>query len=178
VAVNLSAAQFKRGEVEGTVARVLEQSGLTPHLLELELTESILMTDTAEVLEIVSRLKKMGLGLSIDDFGTGYSSLSYLRSFSVNKLKIDQSFIGGLVTNPEDKAIITAIIQLAKSLKFKTIAEGVETELQMQQLCDMGCDEAQGYYYARPMPADALVDFLKNRYFTATEAVAPPRLFS
>jgi diguanylate cyclase (GGDEF)-like protein len=178
VAVNLSAAQFKRGEVEGTVARVLEQSGLTPHLLELELTESILMTDTAEVLEIVSRLKKMGLGLSIDDFGTGYSSLSYLRSFSVNKLKIDQSFIGGLVTNPEDKAIITAIIQLAKSLKFKTIAEGVETKLQMQQLCDMGCDEAQGYYYARPMPADALVDFLKNRYFTATEAVAPPRLFS
>ncbi len=160
VAVNLSAVQFKRGEIEETVASVLTHSGLPPHLLELELTESILMTDTSEVLEKVRRIKAMGVSLSIDDFGTGYSSLSYLRSFSVDKLKIDQSFTKGMITNPEDKAIITAIIQLAASLKFTTIAEGVESPAQMQALRAMGCEQAQGYYFGRPMPADALADFL------------------
>jgi diguanylate cyclase (GGDEF)-like protein/PAS domain S-box-containing protein len=160
IAVNLSAVQFKRGDIEKSVRQALEVSGLEPSLLELELTESILIQNVESVLANVKRLKALGVKLSIDDFGTGYSSLSYLKRFDIDKLKIDQSFVRDLATDPEDAAIVRAIIQMARSLSLRTIAEGVETEAMLQQLRDFGCNEAQGYYFARPMPAVEFASFL------------------
>ena len=159
VAVNLSALQFKRGDVEKSVARTLEMTGLDPALLELELTESILIQDTENVLAAVKRLKLMGIKLSIDDFGTGYSSLSYLKRFDADKLKIDQSFIRDLAVDAEDAAIVRAIVQMAHSLGLRTIAEGVETKEAQDLLRLYRCDEAQGYYYARPLPAAEFLMF-------------------
>lgn len=163
VAVNLSALQFKRGDIEQSVTKALLASGIEPGMLELELTESILIRDTENVLATVKRLKSMGVKLSIDDFGTGYSSLSYLKRFEVDKLKIDQSFIRDLATDPEDAAIVRAIVQMAHSLGLRTIAEGVETTLLLDHLRLNGCDEAQGYLYARPMPAEAFLAYLAAR---------------
>ncbi|WP_319240879.1 EAL domain-containing protein [uncultured Propionivibrio sp.] len=163
VAVNLSALQFKRGDVEKTVAEALEATGLDPSMLELELTESILIRDTESILAAVKRLKLMGIRLSIDDFGTGYSSLSYLKRFEVDKLKIDQSFVRDLAHNPEDAAIVRAIIQMAHSLGLKTIAEGVENREVLDLLKIYRCDEAQGYHFARPLPADRFLAFAAER---------------
>ncbi|HET8693678.1 MAG TPA: EAL domain-containing protein [Aquabacterium sp.] len=162
VAVNLSALQFRRGNLEEVVAQALKQSGLSPSLLELELTESVLISDTESVENRLRGLQRMGVTLSIDDFGTGYSSLSYLNRFSVDKLKIDQSFVRDLNRNPDDVGIVRAIIQMASSLGLKTIAEGVETETMAELLTQLGCDEAQGYYFARPMPADALTVWFRD----------------
>ncbi|MFA7278532.1 MAG: EAL domain-containing protein, partial [Sterolibacterium sp.] len=159
IAVNLSAVQFRRGDIEQSVIRALEASSLDPALLELELTESILINDSENVLATVQRLKRLGVKLSIDDFGTGYSSLSYLKRFQVDKLKIDQSFVRDLATDAEDAAIVRAIIQMADSFGLKTIAEGVETEHILRLLREFGCDEAQGYFFARPMPAGELPAF-------------------
>ncbi len=161
IAVNLSAVQFKRGNVEACVLQVLDETGFDPVLLELELTESILIQDVESILASVKRLKLLGVKLSIDDFGTGYSSLSYLKRFDVDKLKIDQSFVQNLATDPDDVAIVHAIIQMAHALNLKTIAEGVETAEMMQQLRILKCDEVQGYYYARPMPADEFERYAK-----------------
>ncbi len=160
MAVNLSAVQFKHGDLEKTVIRALSQSGLDPALLELELTESILISDTEKVLVMVQRLKALGIKLSIDDFGTGYSSLSYLKRFAVDKLKIDQSFVRDMSNDPNDAIIVRTIIQMAKSLNLKTIAEGVETQRQLAMLGLQRCDEAQGYYFAKPMPADEFAMYL------------------
>ncbi len=163
VAVNLSALQFKRGDIEASVAAALAASGLEPAMLELELTESILIGDTENVLATVKRLKLMGVKLSIDDFGTGYSSLSYLKRFEVDKLKIDQSFIRDLAIDAEDAAIVRAIIQMARSLGLRTLAEGVETRPALELLRLYLCDEVQGYYYGRPMPAADFMAFLTAR---------------
>jgi len=163
MAVNLSAVQFKRGDLEQCVVRALTQSGLDPAFLELELTESILIQDTEKVLEMVQRLKALGVKLSIDDFGTGYSSLSYLKRFAVDKLKIDQSFVRDMADDPNDAVIVRTIIQMAKSLNLKTIAEGVETEHQLALLRLQHCDEAQGYYFARPMPAEEFARYLAGK---------------
>ena len=119
----------------------------------------MLISDTDAVLATVKRLKQLGVSLSIDDFGTGYSSLSYLKRFEVDKLKIDQSFVRDLASDPEDAAIVRAIIQMASSLGLTTIAEGVETQTVLEQLRSFGCDQAQGYFFARPMPAAQLPDF-------------------
>ncbi|MDR7379669.1 diguanylate cyclase (GGDEF)-like protein/PAS domain S-box-containing protein [Rhodoferax ferrireducens] len=162
MAVNLSAVQFKRGSVEQSVVHALEETRLHPALLELELTESILIQNVEGVLDCVKRLKLLGVKLSIDDFGTGYSSLSYLKRFDIDKLKIDQSFVRDLGSDPDDAAIVRAIIQMARSLNLRTIAEGVETADMLHQLCAFGCDEAQGYYFARPMSADAVASFLRQ----------------
>ena len=162
MAVNLSAVQFKRGSVEQSVIRALEESCLNPALLELELTESILIQNVESVLDCVKRLKLLGVKLSIDDFGTGYSSLSYLKRFDIDKLKIDQSFVRDLGADPDDAAIVLAIIQMARSLNLRTIAEGVETADMLRQLRVFGCDEAQGYYFARPMSADELAGYLRQ----------------
>jgi diguanylate cyclase (GGDEF)-like protein/PAS domain S-box-containing protein len=153
MAVNLSAVQFKRGDVEKCVTDALALSGLNPALLELELTESILIKDTEKVLSTVRKLKALGVKLSIDDFGTGYSSLSYLKQFNVDKLKIDQSFVRDMADDPNDAAIVKAIIQMAKSLNLATIAEGVENERQLSLLRMQQCDEVQGFYFAKPLPA-------------------------
>ena len=160
VAVNLSALQFTHGDIEDSVARAIRDSGIAPEMLELELTESIMIRDTENVLATVKRLKSMGVRLSIDDFGTGYSSLSYLKRFAVDKLKIDQAFIRELVTNQDDAAIVRAIIQMACSLGLRTIAEGVETADVLDKLKLYRCDEVQGYYLGRPMPADDFMAYL------------------
>ena len=163
VAVNLSAVQFKRGDIEQSIARALNESGLDPAQLELELTESILIRDSENVLSSVRRLKQMGIKLSIDDFGTGYSSLSYLKRFEVDKLKIDQTFVRDLVDNPEDAAIVCAIVQMAHSLGLRTIAEGVESQPVLEILRGYGCDEVQGFHCGRPTPADSFMEFIAGR---------------
>ena len=163
MAVNLSAVQFKRGDLEQTVISALESSGHDPAALELEMTESILIGNSSAALATVTRLKSMGITISIDDFGTGYSSLSYLKRFAVDKLKIDQSFVRDLATDPEDAAIVLAIVQMAKSLGLTTIAEGVEDEAMLKRLRLYQCDEAQGYLFARPMPAEDFAAFVRAR---------------
>lgn len=154
IAVNISALQFKRGNLEQIITKALENSGFDPRLLELELTESILINDTDKVLEAVKNLKSLGIQLSIDDFGTGYSSLSYLKRFAVDKLKIDQSFVRDILTNSEDEIIVKTIIQMAECFNLKTIAEGVENSEVLQILSDFGCMEAQGYHFDKPLKAD------------------------
>ncbi len=163
VAVNLSAVQFKRSNLEKSVTLALTESGLSPEFLELELTESILIQDTENILGTVRRIKALGVKLSIDDFGTGYSSLSYLKRFAVDKLKIDQSFVRDMVNDPGDAAIVRAIIQMAKSLNLKTIAEGVEDESMLAPLCLHDCDEAQGYHFGRPMPAEEFARYILGK---------------
>lgn len=163
VAVNLSAVQFKRGDIEQSIARALEESGLDPEHLELELTESILIRDSENVLSSVKQLKHMGIKLSIDDFGTGYSSLSYLKRFEVDKLKIDQTFVRDLVDNTEDAAIVRAIVQMAHSLGLRTIAEGVENQRVLDVLRGYGCDEVQGFHCGHPMPAAAFMEFIAGK---------------
>ncbi|GAB3500954.1 hypothetical protein GCM10027399_27640 [Curvibacter fontanus] len=162
MAVNLSAIQFKRSNVELSVERALAESGLAPALLELELTESILIQNVENVLASVRRLKQLGVKLSIDDFGTGYSSLSYLKRLDIDKLKIDQSFVRDLAIDPDDATIVRAIIQMARNLNLQTIAEGVETEEMRDLLRSFGCDAAQGYLYSRPVPAQDIERLLRQ----------------
>ncbi len=162
MAVNLSAVQFGRGDLLASVTRALQESGLEPARLELELTESLLLDDAEATLETVRRLKALGLCLSIDDFGTGYSSLAYLRRFAVDKLKIDQSFVRDIVDDPEDAAIVRAIISMARALKLQVVAEGVENEEVARVLSLYHCHEAQGYHFARPMPEDAATAWLHD----------------
>jgi EAL domain-containing protein (putative c-di-GMP-specific phosphodiesterase class I) len=164
VAVNLSARQFDRGDLVSTVADVLEETGLDPSCLELEITESLLMENFETSSWTLDELKSVvgGLRVSIDDFGTGYSSLSYLKSLPIDLLKIDQSFVRDIPGDPDDAAITAAIIGLAHNLRLGVIAEGVETEEQVAFLRERGCDEAQGYYFSRPLPADEFVELLKS----------------
>jgi diguanylate cyclase (GGDEF)-like protein len=154
VAVNLSVIQFNCGDLVGQVREALAQSGLAPHCLELELTESILLHDTEAAMRTMCALKEMGVKLSIDDFGTGYSSLAYLKRLAVDKLKIDRSFVCDLGGDAGNEAIVQAIIQLGKTLQLSIIAEGVETEGQLQFLARHGCDEAQGYFFSQPLAAE------------------------
>jgi diguanylate cyclase (GGDEF)-like protein len=163
IAVNLSAVQFKRGDLHQTIVEALQDSGLSPQRLELELTESILIQDTESTLATVRALKNLGVLLSIDDFGTGYSSLSYLKRLAVDKLKIDQSFVRDLATDPDDAAIVRAIVQMAHGLKLATIAEGVEDALTLEHLRSFQCDEVQGYHFARPMPAEEFERYMRTR---------------
>jgi diguanylate cyclase (GGDEF)-like protein len=156
VAVNLSALQFKRGNILEAVERALGNSGLPPQRLELELTESILLQDTEAIIETLCAFKSMGVRLAIDDFGTGYSSLAYLKRLPVDKLKIDQSFIRQLGDGGKEEAIVRAIIQLGHTLQLTVTAEGVESPQQLDFLTSHGCNEAQGFLLGRPLPTDAL----------------------
>jgi diguanylate cyclase len=153
VSVNLSPVQFRRGDLDQQVHTALSRSGLAPAALELELTESLLLQDSEKFISLLMRVKALGVSLAIDDFGTGYSNLAYLQRFQVDKLKIDQSFVRKLQGNQQDQAIVMAIIQMAKSLQLSTTAEGIEDEVTRQVLVAMGCDQAQGYWFARPLPA-------------------------
>jgi diguanylate cyclase (GGDEF)-like protein/PAS domain S-box-containing protein len=153
MAVNVSAVQFRQTAFCEVIKRALGNSGLPPQYLELELTESLLLTNQDVMLSIVQHLKELGLSLAIDDFGTGYSSLNYLKQFHVNKLKIDRSFIREVTTNTDDAAITTAIINMAKSLNLTVIAEGVEDQSQFDFLYEHKCDEIQGYYISKPVTA-------------------------
>ena len=163
IAVNLSAVQFRQAKLPDLVSQVLLETGLPAHCLELELTEGVAMDDPLEAIAIMNNLHQRGVRMSIDDFGTGYSSLSYLKRFQVYKLKIDQSFVRDITEDPDDKAIVVAIIALARSLGFQTIAEGVETPGQLAFLREQGCDEVQGYFYSKPLPADAFEAFVRQR---------------
>lgn len=159
IAVNISALQFQRGNLEETIVSALKLSNLEAKYLELELTESVLIQDAEQTLQSIQKLKSLGLKLAIDDFGTGYSSLSYLKRFAVDKLKIDKSFIQDIAGGNENTAIVQAIIQIAKSLGLKTIAEGAETKEVVELLKTNGCDEVQGFYYAKPMPYDEFIAY-------------------
>jgi diguanylate cyclase (GGDEF)-like protein/PAS domain S-box-containing protein len=153
--VNLSARQFSRAELIADVRGALDRSGLDPRCLKLELTESAMMRDPLASLEIMKTFQAMDVHLVVDDFGTGYSSLSYLKRFPVESLKIDKTFVDSLGKDPENTAIVTAIVSLARSLGMKVIAEGIETEDQMVYLQGLNCDQGQGYHFSRPLPAAA-----------------------
>ncbi|HDS1820184.1 TPA: EAL domain-containing protein [Pseudomonas putida] len=153
VSVNISARQFSDGQLGTRIANILEESGLPPACLELELTESILMREVNEALQILASLKNLGLSIAVDDFGTGYSSLNYLKQFPIDVLKIDRTFVDGLPEGEQDAQIARAIIAMAHSLNLAVIAEGVETHEQLEFLREHGCDEVQGYLFGRPMPA-------------------------
>ena len=153
VAVNLSIVQFRQESLYESVRNALRLTKLDPTMLELEMTESVAMEDYERTIRVLNKLSALGVSLSIDDFGTGYSSLNYLKQFKIDKLKIDQSFIRDMERHPEDAAIITAIIGMARGLHFKTIAEGVETKSQLEFLRDNHCDQIQGYLFSKPVPA-------------------------
>jgi predicted signal transduction protein with EAL and GGDEF domain len=153
VAVNLSAKQFRRRDLDEGVARALGDAGIAPGLLELEITETSLMEDPEQAVRLLDRLREAGVRISVDDFGTGYSSLSYLTRLPLSALKIDRSFVRDAMSNPEAASIVRAVIDMAQALRFTVIAEGVETAAQEMLLRSHGCDQAQGYYYGRPAPA-------------------------
>lgn len=163
MAVNLSAAQFRQPGLPELVSQVLREEGLAPDCLELELTEGIAMHDPHGAVHTTNSLHERGVRMSIDDFGTGFSSLSYLKQFKIYKLKIDRSFVRDIGDNPEDQAIVAAIVSMARGLGLSTISEGVETEQQLAMLREQGCDEIQGYYYSRPLAADAFEAFVRAR---------------
>ncbi len=162
VAVNVSGAQFYQSDIVNHAAKCLRESGLAPHNLELEVTESVFMDDINQTIETLQQLHALGIELAIDDFGTGYSSLSYLRQFPIDRLKIDQSFIRNALNNQDDAAIARTIIALGHSLNLKVIAEGVETKEHETFLRGQNCDEVQGFRYSRPIPVDRFEEFLKN----------------
>ena len=159
MAINLSAIQFRAHNLPDLVANILKETGLPPEYLELELTEGVAMQDPQRAISMMNEIHSKGVRMSIDDFGTGYSSLSYLKKFNIYKLKIDQSFIRDINVDPEDKAIVAAIISMAKSLGLQTIAEGVETIGQLDYLHEQGCDEIQGYYFSKPLSIEEFEAF-------------------
>jgi EAL domain-containing protein (putative c-di-GMP-specific phosphodiesterase class I) len=161
IAVNVSAVQLRQYGFCELIRKVLHETHFAPPYLELELTESALLTNVDVTLSVIRELKGIGVTLAIDDFGTGYSSFSYLRQFQVSKLKIDRSFIRDVTVNPDDAAITTAMISMARSLHLKVIAEGVEDEAQMSFLRAHQCDEIQGYYFSKPLAVDKVADKLR-----------------
>jgi EAL domain-containing protein (putative c-di-GMP-specific phosphodiesterase class I) len=148
VAVNLAPSQFRLLDLVGQIRRALAATGLDPALLEIELTETAVMSDAEESVHILEAISRMGVLVSVDDFGTGYSSMSYLRRFPIDKLKIDRCFVEQMTTRPEDASIVGGIISLAHSLRLKVIAEGVETPEQLKMLTKLGCDQYQGFYFS------------------------------
>ena len=154
--VNLSARQFRHPGLVGEIAKVLEEAGLEPEGLALEITESVVMEDAAAAVGVLRELRALGVRLAIDDFGTGYSSMSYLKRFPVDFLKIDRSFVDGLGGDTDDEVIAAGMVGLAHALSLGVIAEGVETEVQLDRLREMGCEVAQGYHFAEPLTSDAL----------------------
>ncbi|HYD62693.1 MAG TPA: EAL domain-containing protein [Noviherbaspirillum sp.] len=160
VAVNLSARQFHQGDLAETIADILRELDLPPDLLEIELTEGILMEDTSQTAAILNKLHDMGVQISIDDFGTGYSSLSYLKRLPIQILKIDQSFVRDIHTDADDRAIVTAVIALAHSMKLRVVAEGVETPEQLAFLREYACDIMQGYLFSKPVTGDEVLSLL------------------
>lgn len=162
-AVNLSASFFQHRDFEETIEKCLLETGIPPECLELELTEATIMSDPQKVLGSMAAMKALGLQLSIDDFGIGYSSLSYLKKLPVDKLKIDQSFIHNIASDPDNAAVVRAVISIGRSMQLKVIAEGVENASQLAWLQAEGSEEAQGYYFSRPLPAKGITALLKQR---------------
>ena len=161
MAVNVSSVEFRNEDFLEGVRAILEETGLSPHYLGLELTESVLMQHAEFTVPVLKKLKAMGVRLAIDDFGTGYSSLSYLRQFPIDTLKVDQSFVNGINADTDDATIINAVINMGSNLNHRVIAEGVETVEQVAFLQAHGCDEGQGYYFSRPVPASQFAKLLE-----------------
>ncbi len=170
IAVNVSGRQFNEPDFVDMVSATLAESGLNPELLELELTESLLISNAQYALQKLQNLKKIGVYLAIDDFGTGYSSLAYLKHFPLDRLKVDKSFVDEILTDADDAAITEAIIAMAHSLKLKVIAEGVETTGQLQFLEDRGCDEIQGYHLSKPLSEQDLKEFMQGQAIKKMQA--------
>jgi EAL domain-containing protein (putative c-di-GMP-specific phosphodiesterase class I) len=168
ISVNLAASQFRDSALVDTIRSALDDADLEARYLEVELTESAVMTNPEQSVMILEQLSAMGVLVSVDDFGTGYSSMSYLRRFPIDKLKIDRVFINEIVSRPEDASIVRAIVSLAHSLRLKVVAEGVETAEQLDFLKAAGCDEYQGFHFSRPLPA---ADF--ERLMRQSSAAAP-----
>ncbi|MCR6651868.1 MAG: EAL domain-containing protein [Cellvibrionaceae bacterium] len=162
VAINLSSVQLYQPNLVECLLEVMQEQGANPENIELEITESAVMRNMDSAIATMRRLREKGFNISLDDFGTGYSSLSYLKRFPVGKLKIDQSFVQGLETDPVDAAIVRAVINLGHSLDMKVLAEGVETQGQLQRLGDEGCDYIQGFYYSRPLEAESLEAYMQR----------------
>nr|WP_314900375.1 bifunctional diguanylate cyclase/phosphodiesterase [uncultured Deefgea sp.] len=172
VAINISARQFQHPKFFALVQQVLAETAVDPQLIELEITEGVVMQDADHPIELLQRLRGLGVMLSIDDFGTGYSSLSYLKRFPINKLKIDQSFVRDMDSDQGDAAIVEAIIRLGHSLGLTVIAEGVETAAHLAALAQLECDELQGYYFSRPLPAADAQAFLHKKLLSeSTQSV-------
>ncbi|MEP4193462.1 MAG: EAL domain-containing protein, partial [Sneathiella sp.] len=165
VAVNISAAEFQGDDFVPLVRKVLYDTKLPANLLDIELTESVIMQDRGQTKRNMLRLKALGVRLSIDDFGTGYSSLSYLSHLPASVLKIDKSFIDGVMVNAKDAAIARTIISLGENLGMEVLAEGVENLEQVAFLKEAGCHQAQGYVFSRPVPAEEIIDFKKPKGF-------------
>ena len=163
VSVNIAAAQFRHGNLLQLVGAVLAEYDLDPRWLALEITESSIMKHAEQTIQTLLDLRAMGVSLAIDDFGTGYSSLSYLKRFPVDKIKIDQSFVRDISVDPNDAAIVAAIIAMSKQLGLKTVAEGVETEAQLQFLTRLECDAYQGYLFSRAIPAADITTLIQSR---------------
>lgn len=163
VAVNVTASQFRHGNLLSVIRHAVEEVGLDPRYLELEITESAVMTNPEESTAILEQLSRMGVLVSVDDFGTGYSSMSYLRRFPIDKLKIDRGFVKDLMTRADDVSIVRAIISLAHSLRLKVVAEGVETSEQLDALKSMGCDQYQGFHFSAALPAAAFGELMRCR---------------
>ena len=162
VAVNVSALEFRNHRLVDTLTRAMTDFSVLPHELEIELTESVLMTDTQTTQRIVERLHGLGLPLAVDDFGTGYSSLAYLKHLRPSKIKIDRSFVTDLPGDEDDRVLVQAIVQLAQALGIRVVAEGVETEAQRSYLHRIGCGTLQGYLISRPQPADGFERFARQ----------------
>ncbi|RLJ71615.1 PAS domain S-box-containing protein/diguanylate cyclase (GGDEF)-like protein [Hydrogenivirga caldilitoris] len=165
IAVNISAKQLSSENFLQRLKDILNETGFSPEYLEMEITESVLMKNKQQAADILRELKKLGISIAIDDFGTSYSSLNYLKYFPVDKLKIDRSFIGDVISDPNDVAIATTIIAIAHNLGLRATAEGVETEEQLIFLKLWQCDEAQGFYFSPPVTLDSLIDMLKSENF-------------
>ena len=178
VAVNISPLQFRRDDIVARVREVLTETGLPAESLELEITESLIMQHAESVLETMHRLKALGVRLSIDDFGTGYSSLSYLKRFAVDRLKIDQSFVRDIAEDPDDAAIVRAIIQMGKSLKLDVVAEGAESRAQVDFLIREGCRAAQGYFFCPPVSFDVLTRVLRQGISVRSDELKAPLVHS
>jgi len=170
VAVNLSPLQFRKRTVPLLVAQALAESGLSPHRLDLELTENIILQDIDAVAGDLRQLLDLGVHVSIDDFGTGYSSLNYIKKFPVDRIKIDQTFVRNIVSDPNDAAIVRAIITLGHSLDIKVVAEGVETAEQLARMRAEGCDEVQGFYFGKPMPPADFIALVRDDFRKARRA--------
>ncbi|CAB5680290.1 Bacteriophytochrome cph2 [Comamonas aquatica] len=160
--INLSPREFDRSDFLERIQLPLEEFGVPPQSLDIEITESLLMKDVESIVARIQRLRDTGVHISIDDFGTRYSSLNYLRRFSVNRIKIDQSFVRDLGLSQDSYAIIQAIVGIAQNFKLNVIAEGVETAQQLEILHQLGCNEMQGYFFSRPLPFEKTVEFLKT----------------
>ena len=172
ICVNLSAHQFDGDDLPATLAGVLARTGVVPGRVELEITESVLLRDSAQTLRILNDLKALGVRIALDDFGTGYSSLAYLRTYPIDKIKIDKSFVREAAGKPQSAAIIEAIMLLAARLGVATTAEGVETEGDVDLVCTLGCDEGQGYFFDRPLTREACLDKLGGGVCAAIAAAA------